>query len=238
MAVDDAATPPGTEKAVRSRRRVFTEIAIAYGLILLVIWAPRPVQRWLWWVAAASVVILTIVSWDGLEAMGLRRKNFFRSLWITGVALVVALIAALIAAHFHTLRLRGGLAWVIENFWLYAVWSGVQQFLLQCFFLLRILRLIPDKRLAAFTAAGLFALAHLPNPILVSATIVWGMVACLVFLRYRNLYPLALAHAVLGIMIAVTIPGTVDHNMRVGRGYLMYNPHRVYEHSHWKHGGR
>jgi len=238
MAVDDAATPPGTEKAVRSRRRVFTEIAIAYGLILLVIWAPRPVQRWLWWVAAASVVILTIVSWDGLEAMGLRRKNFFRSLWITGVALVVALIAALIAAHFHTLRLRGGLAWVIENFWLYAVWSGVQQFLLQCFFLLRILRLIPDKRLAAFTAAGLFALAHLPNPILVSATIVWGMVACLVFLRYRNLYPLALAHAVLGIMIAVTIPGTVDHNMRVGRGYLMYNPHRVYEHSHWRHGER
>ncbi len=238
MAVDDAATPPGTEKAVRSRRRVFTEIAIAYGLILLVIWAPRPVQRWLWWVAAASVVILTIVSWDGLEAMGLRRKNFFRSLWITGVALVVALIAALIAAHFHTLRLRGGLAWVVENFWLYAVWSGVQQFLLQCFFLLRILRLIPDRRLAALTAAGLFALAHLPNPILVTATIVWGIVACLVFLRYRNLYPLALAHAVLGIMIAVTIPGTVDHNMRVGRGYLMYNPHRVYEHSHWRHGAR
>jgi membrane protease YdiL (CAAX protease family) len=149
---------------------------------------------------------------------------------------VVAVIAALIAAHFHTLRLRGGLTWVVENFWLYAVWSGVQQFLLQCFFLLRILRLIPDKRLAALTAAGLFALAHLPNPILVSATIVWGIVACLVFLRYRNLYPLALAHAILGIMIAVTIPGTVDHNMRVGRGYLMYNPHRVYEHSHWKHG--
>ena len=238
MAVDDAATPPGTEKAVRSRRRVFSEIAIAYGLILLVIWAPRPVQRWLWWVAAAAVVILTIVSWDGLEAMGLRRKNFFRSLWITGAALVVAVIAALIAAHFHTLRLRGGLTWVVENFWLYAVWSGVQQFLLQCFFLLRILRLIPDKRLAALTAAGLFALAHLPNPILVSATIVWGIVACLVFLRYRNLYPLALAHAILGIMIAVTIPGTVDHNMRVGRGYLMYNPHRVYEHSHWKHGAR
>jgi len=238
MAVDDAATPPGTEKAVRSRRRVFSEIAIAYGLILLVIWAPRPVQRWLWWVAAAAVVILTIVSWDGLEAMGLRRKNFFRSLWIVGAALVVAVIAALIAAHFHTLRLRGGLTWVVENFWLYAVWSGVQQFLLQCFFLLRILRLIPDKRLAALTAAGLFALAHLPNPILVSATIVWGIVACLVFLRYRNLYPLALAHAILGIMIAVTIPGTVDHNMRVGRGYLMYNPHRVYEHSHWKHGAR
>ena len=234
MAVDDAAVS-GMERALRGKRRAFTEISIAYGLILLVIWTPRPLQRWLWWVAAAAVVILTIVSWDGLDAMGLRRKNFFRSLWIVGAALIVALVAGLIAAGLHTLQLRGGLVWLLKNFWVYAIWSGVQQFLLLCFFLPRILRLIPNERLAALATAGLFALAHLPNPILATATIVWGIVACLVFLRYRNLYPLALAHAILGIMIAVTIPGTVDHNMRVGLGYLTYNPDGVYSHTHWKH---
>ena len=109
---------------------------------------------------------------------------------------------------------------LIEGFWAYAIWSGVQQFLLQCFFLSRLLRLLPSPRIAAFSAAGLFAVAHLPNPVLAVLTIVWGSVACLIFLRYRNLYPLAMAHAVLGITIAIAVPGHVDHNMRVGLGYL------------------
>ena len=71
-------------------------------------------------------------------------------------------------------------------------------------------------------AACLFSAAHLPNPLLTPVTLLWGFAACLLFLRYRNLYPLALAHAILGIAIAITIPGPVDHNMRVGLGYLTY----------------
>jgi hypothetical protein len=71
-------------------------------------------------------------------------------------------------------------------------------------------------------AAGIFSIAHLPSPILTPITLIWGFAACLIFLRYRNLYPLAMAHAILGISIAITIPGHVDHNMRVGLGYLTY----------------
>jgi len=57
--------------------------------------------------------------------------------------------------------------------------------------------------------------------------------ACLLFLRYRNLYPLAMAHAILGITIAITIPGAVDHNMRVGLGYLHYSPRYHWHHPLW-----
>jgi hypothetical protein len=32
-----------------------------------------------------------------------------------------------------------------------------------------------------------------------------------------------MAHAIMGIAIAITIPGPVDHNMRVGLGYLTYH---------------
>jgi len=67
--------------------------------------------------------------------------------------------------------------------------------------------------------------AHLPSPILTALTLVWGYVACLVFQRYRNIYIPAIAHAIFGICIAVTIPGPVDHNMRVGLGYLTYREH-------------
>ena len=63
---------------------------------------------------------------------------------------------------------------------------------------------------------------HLPNPILTAASFVWGLAACLLFLRYRNLYILAITHAILGITLAMTVPGPVIRNMRVGLGYLTY----------------
>ncbi len=216
----------------RSRRRDLVEIAIAYALILTVLWTPRPWQQRLWLVAVVVIAIIIGASFEGRRAMGLRAANFFRSLWVVGAALVVSGIAVAISFRLHTLHGPSGPLLLIEGFWVYAVWSGVQQFLLQCFFLSRLLRLLPGPRQAAFAAAGLFAVAHLPNPVLAVLTIVWGTVACLVFLRYRNLYPLAIAHAVLGITIAVAVPGHVDHNMRVGLGYLKY--HRGQR--HWPSG--
>jgi membrane protease YdiL (CAAX protease family) len=211
------------ESAVaRSRTRVILELVVAYALILIVCWTPRPWQKLLWWVAAASVVIFTSISFDGLQAMGLRKTNFLRSLWVVGAALLLAAIALLAAAKLHTLHLPGTLVLFIETYFAYAVWAAVQQFLLQCFFLLRLVRLLPNVKLAAVVAALIFALAHLPSPILTLITSIWGLAACLLFLRYRNLYPLAIAHAIFGITIAITVPGPVDRNMRVGLGYLTY----------------
>jgi membrane protease YdiL (CAAX protease family) len=101
----------------------------------------------------------------------------------------------------------------------------MQQFLLQDFFLLRLLRLLRTSTAAVLAATAMFALAHLPNPILTPITAIWGFASCLLFLRYRNLYPLAISHAILGICVAITVPGTLDHNMRVGLGYLTYHRH-------------
>ena len=209
----------------RSKRRVWIEIAIAYGLIMAVVWTPRPWQRMLWVIAVASVTVILWRYFDGWKAMGLRATNFLRSLWIVGAAMVLAGVAIAVAARMHTLAPQSGVLACVEVYWAYAVWTGVQQFLLQGFFLLRFLRVVPDERLAALMAALLFALAHLPNPILAPITLIWGLAACLLFLRYRNLYPLMIAHAILGITVAVTIPGPVVHNMRVGLGYLTYSRH-------------
>jgi len=220
----------------QSKRRALVEIAIGYGLIMAVIWTPRPLQRWLWIVAVLGIAIMTCLSFPGLKAMGLRTENFFRSLWIPVVALAMAAVAIAIASELHTLHLPDpppvGLAhWgplpamfilFVETYWAYAIWTFVQQFLMQCFFLLRLLRVLSNPRSAAFAAAGLFALAHLPNPILAPVTLIWGFAACLLFIRYRSLYPLAIAHAIFGISIAITVPGPVIHNMRVGLGYLTY----------------
>jgi membrane protease YdiL (CAAX protease family) len=227
-----APAPNPTSAAGRhGRTRDLAEILIGYALIMMVIWTPRAAQRVLWWVAAAGLVAIICLSFDGWANVGMRRANLFRSFWIVGAALALSAAAMLVAARLGTLHLPPTVIAFVGTYIAYAVWSGVQQFLLQGFFLVRFLRLIPGSWQAALVAATLFASAHLPSPFLAPITLIWGFVACLLFLRYRNLYPLALAHAILGITIALTVPGTLDHNMRVGLGYLTYDPH----HPHHRH---
>jgi hypothetical protein len=102
----------------------------------------------------------------------------------------------------------------------------MQQFLLQSYFLLRFLRLLPGKAAPIIAAIGIFALAHLPNPILTPVTLVWGTISCLLFLRYRNIYALGVAHGIMGLCLAMTVPNSLHHHMRVGLGYLRYHPGR------------
>jgi len=221
----DRPSPSGDPSPVVSggRRRGLLELALAYGLILVVIWTPRPVQRILWMVAAGAVAGMICFSFDGLDAMGLRRKNLRRSLWIPGAALAVSAVAVTVSFWSHSLHVPESPIAFVKTFWGYALWSFVQQFLMQCFFLPRIARLLPAGKSAALATAIIFALAHLPNPILTPVTLLWGFAACLLFLHYRNLYPLAVAHAILGITVAIAIPGPAVHNMRVGLGYLTYS---------------
>jgi hypothetical protein len=132
--------------AARSRQRVLLELVIPYLLILIVCWTPRPWQRALWLVAAGSIVIITCISFDGLDAMGLRKANFLRSIWVVGAALGIAFVAVAVAARLQTLHLPDDPLAFIETYWAYALWAAVQQFLLQCFFLSRLVRLLPGPR--------------------------------------------------------------------------------------------
>lgn len=155
--------------------------------------------------------------------MSLSLAGFLRSFWVVGAALLLASATVLIASRIHPLHRPQSTVQFFRSFSGYALWALMQQFLLQSFVLMRLLRLLPGPRLAVFGAASLFAVAHLPNPVLTPATLIWGVIACALFLKYRNIYTLGMAHAILGICIAISVPGRVDHNMRVGLGYLRYH---------------
>ncbi len=225
----DLKTSPSTDTISTSRPargRPLLELSIGYGLILATIWAPRPYQYWLWWVAASWIVVTTIISFPGWAAMGFRRGGLLSSLWVVFAAAIICAGAVVVAIHLDTLRHPISTRSWVMTFGGYTVWSFVQQFLLQGYFLFRFLRLLPRREWAAVAAAGIFAAAHLPNPILTPVTFIWGLCACFVFLGRRNVFPLAMAHAILGITVAITIPGPVVRNMRVGLGYLRYHaPH-------------
>jgi hypothetical protein len=147
-----------------------------------------------------------------------------RSLWVVVVALAVAGVAVLVASRMNTLHRPADAGLFVKSFWGYTLWSFVQQFLLQDFVLLRLLRLLPSRGAAIAAATGLFVLGHVPSPVLMVLTLVWGAMACWLFLRYRNVWTLGMAHAVLGVCVAIVVPGRIDHNMRVGLGYLRYHP--------------
>jgi hypothetical protein len=221
------------EIAHPGRQRDLIELAIGYALILLVIWTPRPWQRPLYCAATIFLVVVTWTSFESTRAMGLRTANLLRSLWVVGLAVVLAGGVLLVAERMKTLHVgdgNGGVGAFFTRYWGYALWAFAQQILLQDFFLRRMLRLVSRRGVAVLLSAGVFSVAHLPNPILTLITFVWGVIACSVFLRYRNLYPLGLTHALLGITIAVSVPGPVIRNMRVGLGYLTYVEHHQGEH--------
>lgn len=96
---------PVREAKKRGKRRDWIEIAVGYGLIMAVIWTPRPWQRFLWVAAAAAIVAMMWAGFDGWKAMGFRTANFWRSLWIVGAALMLAGAAILVAARMRTLNL-------------------------------------------------------------------------------------------------------------------------------------
>jgi membrane protease YdiL (CAAX protease family) len=226
MSVREESTASCACAAATSPRRIaweISELAVGFGLILAVIWTPHPLQHWLYFIALGWFIISITLSFEGWKAMGCSVAGFWRSSWVVGVAVFIAAVATFFAGTMHTLHHPSGPAQWVNSFGGYTVWALFQQLLLQGYFLARLLRIIPNPNVAASLSAVVFALAHLPNPILTPLTLIWGLTACLVFVRSRNVYPLAIAHAIFGICVAITIPASVLHNMRVGLGYIDYS---------------
>ncbi len=199
------------------------ELAVGYTLILATLWTPNPTQRILYWIAFAWIAITAILRRKEVATHGLGLRGLLPSLWIVAAAILVALAGIALAHHLHTLHPLYGPLPVLTHLWGYALWALMQQFILEVYVLLRFLRLGLRRNPAIALATILFAAAHVPNPLLISLTLVWGALSCWLFLRYRSLYALALAHGILGMTLAVTVPNPIARHMRVGLGYIEYH---------------
>jgi membrane protease YdiL (CAAX protease family) len=194
-------------------------VATGYGLLQAALWTEGEL-RWIW----AMGIVLWIVGVTAyhrptLRQLGIGWTGFAASLWFAGLA-VAAGAAILFGAHLAgTLHLGALQGTLLEIATSYLIWTLQQQFILQSFFFLRLEQLLGGRK-AVWGTAGLFALAHFPNPVLLPATLVAGLVFCQLFRRYRNIYTLAIAQAILGMCLAAALPDALHHHMRVGIGYL------------------
>ncbi len=206
-------------------RRYFTwaQIVVAFLFLEFAIWAPTTEIRNRWAiVAAATILVLLLIDRPSLKRLGLGLPKLSGASMVCGIGLAtVAVMVTLV----HALggQIPANPAWWpnLHLAWGYAIWALIQEFMLQSFFFTRFEELYGSPT-AVWMASTIFAAAHLPSPILTTATLIGALFFCEMFRRYRSIYPLAIVHAILGLTMAAITPDSLLHHMRVGIGYLRY----------------
>lgn len=221
---DFPTTIPGAYTKTQSMNRAWgwAQLAIAYGLLEVALWTRPPTQQYFALATAAWIVGLTIANRRSLRELGLGTAGFGGALIAVPIAAVAAGLVLLIGWLAGTLRLLYGPQPVYVHVLGYGLWALEQQFILQSFFFVSLEELLGDSTKALLGATFLFCAAHIPNPVLMVTTLAAALFFVSIFRRYRNIYPLGLAHAMLGLSLAITVPDHVIRHMRVGTSYLHF----------------
>jgi len=194
------------------------EVGLVFGLILVAVWTPQGRLNSAVSLAAAGLTVVLGFRGHSLEELGLSRPFSGALVMLAAGALLVFVVAAA-GSLTRSLGPPQPLPWY--RAWQYAIWALLQQFILQSFMYLRLEAVLGSQR-AVLGSALLFSAAHIPNPWLVALSLIGALFFCEMFRRYRNLFPLGLVHAALGLTIAASLPDHWLHHMRVGIGYLRY----------------
>lgn len=195
-------------------------LVAGYGLIVATVWTESALQRQLFWITAAFFFAATVIAfWNNPP----RLPSLNQTLAMVGIGVLVAGVVVLAGVQLGTLHGMFGARNVLLHSSGYLIWAVIQQYLQQCFFFTRIERFTQSGVLAGFIAAAMFALVHLPNPVLTPVTFVGGWILSDLYRRYRSVLPLGIVHGMVGLALAVSIPDHALHHMRVGLGYLHYH---------------
>jgi membrane protease YdiL (CAAX protease family) len=208
------------------------EIASLVSSVIIAEWAVLALVGFskLWLAVPVSLALVLMIyshrargeSW---REMGWRFDNFWRALrLLVPLMLAGALLLALCSWAWFGGRFRLGgwrAGWALLGFpiWGFA-WGLVQQHVLQAFINRRAQIIFGAGWRSILTVAVLFALLHLPNPWLGTATFLGGLIWAYAYQRVPNLYALALSHAVMTWVLISTIPPEALNSLRVGYKYF------------------
>lgn len=195
------------------------QVGLVFALIMVAVWTPQGRVNTVVSLAAAFVILwFTARGRYSVRELGLAQPvSGVAMMLVPGIFMVATIVVAGVVLH----RLGPAQPVPWKRAWQYAVWALQQEFILQSFFYVRLESLLGSRR-AVWGAALLFCIAHLPSPLLTLLSFIGGLLFCEMFRRYRNIFPLGVVHAILGLTIAASLPDSLLHHMRVGLGYLLY----------------
>jgi len=196
------------------------EILVVFATVELYVWRWQRIYPDVAIYLLAFIVATFFVHRDGFEKLGFGSRGFLSTLgylWLPTLAAGGSLILlGWINGSFANLRMAPS---SVNSFGRYFAWCVFQQFGMQSFFTNRLADFIEDANHAAWISAAIFGCIHIPNPVLIPVTFLGGYLLSRLFLRNRNILPLAFAQAVVGILLSITLPATWHHGLRVGPGY-------------------
>jgi hypothetical protein len=199
------------------------EVALIFAGILAYIWRWQHSAPYAWMVLWAMILVSHVVHRDTLRGLGLVKTDLRPSApWVLPLAILLYLPMLIYGFARHRLVLLHPTWYSLVALLGYGSWCVFQQYLTQSYFNNRIMLVIRNRHLSSAIVGIMFSATHLPNIILMVATFVAGFVFAEVFARYRNIWPLALAQAVGGLLLAAVAPDALIHHMRVGPGYFFY----------------
>jgi membrane protease YdiL (CAAX protease family) len=206
------------------------EAGAVFALLISYIWFFQALARGSWMILLAMIVVSHVVRGETPADLGLRRAGFAECARRFGVlVLLIAAVGTTLGFAFATVRHVA--AWQVAGVLLgYVPWALFQQYLLNGYFTNRVQASLDPRHqfLVAPIAGAMFAGAHAPNAFLMVVTLIGGAVAAMAYQRHRNLFFLALAHALIGTMLWLVVPDSVSHHLRVGPG--------MWRHGHAPHG--